>query len=67
MVYGYIKLAVAHAFAAEDSHLVSEMQISLAVQKWTELARLPYWKNTNFTKPHCNDTFAQKKSHKVQS
>ena len=32
MVYRYITLTIAQAFAAEDSYLLSEMQISLAVQ-----------------------------------
>ena len=40
-VYGYIKLTTAHAYAVKDLYLLSEMLISLTVQKWTEFARSP--------------------------
>ena len=41
MVYGFTKLTIAQAFAAEDSYLPSELRISQTVQKWTEFERLP--------------------------
>ena len=36
VLHRYIKLTIAHVYAAEDSHLLSKMQISLTVQKWIE-------------------------------
>ena len=42
MVYRYTNLTITHAFAAEDLYLLSEMRISLAVQKLMEFAYLPY-------------------------
>ena len=47
IVYRYIKLTSAHAFVAEETYLLSEIPISLTVQKWTKLARLPYLMSSN--------------------
>ena len=41
MVYRDIMLTIEHDLEAEDLNLLSEMRISLTVQKWTEFASLP--------------------------